>query len=206
MLTVYKKSTRQVRSQRASWSTYRKAGVTEKRREAKSPATGAEVQEQGLTQKGRRGDKGEQSSTSATVQVRRQRDKVAEASMEAVKAGQQRSDLTQGATPLPQKSGRRQSWFAQEGRTHWKKQSSGQGGWWGSSCFLSNQFSILQPGWFFLKFNLTKYLLCMLNHWVWDAQGIKDDTKMSNPSLNNGCMSVTGTRKAGKGCSLGRRH
>ena len=40
---------RQVRSQKASWSTYRKAGVTEKRQEAKSLETGAEVQKQGLT-------------------------------------------------------------------------------------------------------------------------------------------------------------
>lgn len=49
MLTVYKKSTRQVRSQRASWSRYPKAGVTEKRQETKSQITGAEAQEQELT-------------------------------------------------------------------------------------------------------------------------------------------------------------
>lgn len=96
-----------------SWYNRKEARSYESYNRNRSAETGID-----MTQKGRRGDKGEQSSTSATVQVRRQRDKVAEASMEAVKAGQQRSDLTQGATPLPQKSGRRQSWFAQEGRTH----------------------------------------------------------------------------------------
>lgn len=72
---------------------YQKAGGTEKRQEAKSQITGTEAGT-GLTQKGRRGDKGQQSSTSGAAQPGDSGTESMEASTAAVKAGEQSSDST----------------------------------------------------------------------------------------------------------------
>ena len=75
---------------------YQKAGGTEKRQEATSQITGTEAGTD-LTQKGRRGDKGQQSNTSGTVCVRRQWATKTDGGppWETLKARQQNSDLTQ---------------------------------------------------------------------------------------------------------------
>lgn len=147
MLPVHKKSTRQVRSQRASGPMYQKAGGTEKRQEAKSQITGTEAGTD-LTQKGRRGDKGQQSSTSGAARPGDSGTESTEASTEAstaaVKAGEQSSDSTRERHRCPgsQAGGRAGVLSGQGTLTETELGRRRVRG----SCFLSNQSSTLQPG------------------------------------------------------------
>lgn len=140
---MHKKSTRQVRSQKASGLMYQKAGGTEKRQEATSQITGTEAGTD-LTQKGRRGDKGQQSSTSGAARPGDSGTASTEASTAAVKAGQQSSGSTRERHRCPgsQAGGRAGVLSGQGTLTETELGRRRARG----SCFLSSLSATLQPG------------------------------------------------------------